>query len=493
VITAASLAYAVVVTADAPGAAYFSTPARVWELGLGALLAVMPLSRVPGRLASLLCWGGLAAIMVATLTFAEHTPFPGLPALVPTLGAAALIAGGAARPSRLLVAPSMQAVGRLSYALYLWHWPLLIFVGARWGPLSAAEGLIVVAVSVIPAVLSHRWIEEPLRRSKLHFHRPRLTLAYAPCCAAVVFAVAALLPLLQPSVPTLAADEVEGARVMDTDAKLQEQADGVRPNPRKAVSDRSQAHKDGCLVSERETRSERCVYGERSSDRTLVLFGDSHAMHFFPAIDVVARRQGWRLVELTKAGCPPARVLVFNRVLKREYRECDTWRRRALRRVDRMERPPLVVMSSATYYRAYDGARRLDEQESADRLREGWTKTLEELRKMGTRPVVVEDVPQPPVDIPSCVLRALDNLETCAFPRDAGLAFPHAASDAAREIPGVHLIDPTPKFCLQEVCPAVIGDVLVYRNTGHLTATYAETMAPWFARKLRTAARGHFG
>ena len=493
VVGVASLLYAAFATAQAPGAAYFSSLARAWELALGAGLATVPLAmRAPRAVAAVLCWGGLAAIVVATAAFGKETAFPGPPALLPTLGAAALIVAGTARtqaaPLRALASRPMQALGRHSYALYLWHWPLLVFAGSRWGPLSPAEGVAVVLLSAVPAVLSHRWVEEPLRRSQLHFERPRLTLASVPCAALVVIAAALLLPHLD-RVPSLAAADVRGAAAMGPGATLQKRADGLRPTPRKAAKDRSRAYTDGCLAEERDTRSKRCVYGARSARRTVVLFGDSKAMQYFPAIDAVSRKRRRQMVELTKAGCPVSAVRVHNTVLRRAYRECDAWREHALRRIERMDPKPLVVASSATFYRVYDGGRRLGPKESAERLQAGWVRTLERLRRAGAEVVVVEDSPDAPGSTVSCVRRSLKKLGRCAFDRDKALSFPHVASRAARAVDGVRLVDPVGRFCLRRVCPAVIGDVLVYRNGGHVTATYARTMARWFDRRLRRALR----
>ena len=493
-IAAASFAHALAVTGADPGPAYFSTFARVWELALGALLALVPLgARLPRPAAAALGWAGLAAIVFATAAFGDDSGFPGAAALVPTLGAAALIAAGAARsagaPTRLLALRPMQAIGRHSYALYLWHWPVLVLAAARWGPLSPAEGLVVAALAAVPAVLSHRWIEEPFRRSQLHVRRPRHALALAPACAVLVVGLAILVPAIKPAVPTLAAEKVRGAKVMRPGAAVQTRATGLRPTPRNASKDRSRAYTDGCLAEERHKRSKRCAYGRRGSSRTVVLFGDSHAMQWFPAIESLSQRRGWRMLNLTKAGCPVPDALVHNKVLRRAYHECTAWRRHTLRRIER-ERPRLVVVSSATFYRVMDGSRQRSRAESGRLLHDGWVRTLRRLVATGANVVALEDTPAPPNLVPRCVARSMKKLGRCAFPRRQGLSFPHYATRAAAEVDGVKLVDAAPKFCLRRVCPAVIGDVLVYRNGGHVTATYARTMSTWLGRRLRARRAG---
>src|SRR3954454_17639837 len=102
---------------------------------------------------------------------------------------------------------------------------------------------------------------------------------------------------------------------------------------------------DGCHLDAPEAKSPPCVHGVPSSDTTVVLFGSSHAMQWFPALNEIAKERDWRLVGLTKSACPPAEVHVYSGVLRREYRECDQWRERTLKRIVQDENPSLIVTS----------------------------------------------------------------------------------------------------------------------------------------------------
>ena len=97
---------------------------------------------------------------------------------------------------------------------------------------------------------------------------------------------------------------------------------------------------------------------------------------------------------------------------------------------------------------------------------------------------LIEEVPHPSMNVPECVSRSLNHLQSCATPRSKALAYPPVNSRVAAEVEGVSLIDPTPTVCLEKTCPAVIGDVLIYRNGAHLTATYVRTLTPWLAKQL---------
>ena len=488
VIAAASFAYAVASVHAAPEAAYYSAFGRAWELGLGALLAVLPAQgrgaaakRPPSPIPTIVAWLGLAAIAFSVIFFGAATPFPGPAALVPTLGAAAVIAAGA--PLRLLTLRPMRWLGRVSYAWYVWHWPVLVFAGAA----SAGGRALVALLSLVPAWLTYRWIETPLRHSTLHVRRPWTTLAAGLAGPAVAVGIGLALSAGLSSPPALAAAEAVGAPALGR--QVQRSATALRPRPRDASADRGRAFADGCLLDVGVERSPACVYGDRRSRETVVLFGDSHAMQWFPALEAIARRRHWRLVELTKSGCPPQAVPVLYPPTPRRDPSCAAWRERALRRIERDERPALVVAGASMRYTVLDGERRLARRESTRALGAGYAPTLARLRAAAGRVAVLTDVPRPPRDIPSCVSGAMRRLRRCAFARGPAVANAFAIRDAAARVPGIETVDATDRFCLPDLCPAVVGDVLVYRNSGHVTASYMKTLAPWLERRLGPTTR----
>jgi hypothetical protein len=354
--------------------------------------------------------------------------------------------------------------------------------------LSALEGLAVLAASYVPAVLTHRWVERPFHHSETLSRYPRKSLALGGACTTSAVALGLLLFAVTPTIPTKSEARVAGATAMlEDDRSLQESADAVRPTPREAEAkyNRPRMYADGCHLELPDTKSPECVYGNPSSETTVVLFGDSHAMQWFPAFNALANERNWRLVALSKSACPPAEVTVTNASLRREYRECDEWRERTLERIAQEENPSMVVTSSLPTYRVREDGKRLDRDASNEALVEGYASTLRKLRSTGAQIVVVKDVPHPHRDIPQCVSQALDNLEDCAIPRSKALDYPPLNVRAA-EAESVHLIDPTPVLCLERRCPAVIGDVLVYRNGAHLTPTYVRTLTPWLGKQLPT-------
>ncbi|GAA4873090.1 hypothetical protein GCM10025788_09140 [Serinicoccus chungangensis] len=184
-----SFGWAVHLSTASPPEAYFVTSTRLWQLGVGALVALGSAwwSRVPVPLATALAWGGPAVVLAGAVLTDAQTPWPGWAALVPTLGTAAALVGGvraseSSGPVRVHRAALLQWTGALSYSLYLWHWPLLVVAEARWGQLSVWAGLGVVLLSVVPATLGYLLVEQPVRHARGRWARPAAGLAVGALC-----------------------------------------------------------------------------------------------------------------------------------------------------------------------------------------------------------------------------------------------------------------------------------------------------------------------
>ena len=495
IVLAGSFALGVQLTADQPASAYFSTFGRAWELGLGAALALLGAVWLRPAVAAALAWAGLAAIVYAAVAFDAATPFPGVAALVPTVGTALLIIGGAslygqarAAPAALLSLGPVRYVGRISYSWYLWHWPALIFAAAAWGSLSVAAGLAVVAASLVPTVVTHHLIEDPVRVSRALARRPNRALAVGFACMAIGVCAGIALKDAQPRLDTAPIAEVKGAAALPEQPYPQQRADAVRPNPLRAREDRSRMYDDGCLVGIAGTNSNKCLYGDTEGKRTLILFGDSHALQYAPALDEVADTNNWRLIVLTKAECTPGEVPIRSMVADREYSQCDEWREDSLRRIE--EGSPssaAVVMSGDTAYTPYgEDGQELSGDAGAAAMEAGYLATLERIHDAGLRTVVIKDTPTSSSDVPGCVSEDLDDLGSCAFDRERDRT-KEFDSRAARAAPETALIDITPEICPRDLCRAVIGNALVYRDKSHLSATFARTLAPVIERDLERA------
>jgi hypothetical protein len=207
-------------------------------------------------------------------------------------------------------------------------------------------------------------------------------------------------------------------------------------------------------------------------------------MQWFPALDRVAKQRHWRLVGLTKSGCPAADATVYLSSTRGAYTNCDGWREAALDRITEQEKPDLVVIGGlATYRTAGPQGGQMSAEASHRKLVAGYEHTVERLRASGARVELMHDTPRPG-DVRECVAQHLKKLKACATPVEKATGYDPIMPQVAAGRQGVQVIDPTPELCRDDECPAVIGNALVYRNSNHLTATFVQTMTPWLERQL---------
>lgn len=204
VLFASSLAASYFYTPAYPAAAYFLLPTRAWELLAGAGLALVApqLSRLRVPLRALLGWIGLLGVLLVGWSFDENTVFPGILALVPVAATGAIVISGCGTvcgPGRLLAIAPLQWIGQRSYSLYLWHWPLLVLLEARFGILDVLPRVGVLILSTLLAVISFAFVEEPARRHAWLAALPRRSILAGAALAAIVFIAATTLSVLSPS------------------------------------------------------------------------------------------------------------------------------------------------------------------------------------------------------------------------------------------------------------------------------------------------------
>jgi peptidoglycan/LPS O-acetylase OafA/YrhL len=500
-LTVASLGYSAYELGRAAPWAYFGLPSRAWELGAGALvaLAAARLARLPRWAAPVLGWGGLAAIVVAAFGYDDATAFPGFAALPPVLGAAGIIAAGCATTGgvgKLLGLAPLQFVGRVSYGWYLWHWPVLVIVPAALGRgLGLGARLLVCGGSLLLAYATYRLLENPLRHRRALAAQPIRGLGLGLALSGTAAALALVAADNPPAVPV-------GVDAVDTGALLAVSADpqatlarliaaadrttrvpaNLTPALADAPKDLVKPQTDGChltLTSPEVTPP--CSYGRPSAAKTVVLFGDSHALQWFPAFEKLANRHAWRLISLTRSSCSPAPVRVLNRKLKRVYTECDSWRESSLARI-RALHPQLVVVASNTGYRD-DLVGHPDDPDAL--WASAWARLFAALRATSGKVVLLGDTPFLSREPADCLAAANASVSGCAEPTGTVLRDPdwRAIVRHAAETAGAPVVDPVPWLCAQR-CPPVVGNLLVYRDANHLTSEYAEMLTPLLDARL---------
>ncbi len=516
VLTAASLVWSVAHTAADPRAAYFSTTARAWELGLGALLALTAphLARaLTPLLRSALTLGGLAGIGWACVTFGDLTPFPGYAALLPVLGSAAILLGGVEQPdrtpgttwpSRLLALPPLRAVGDWSYSLYLWHWPVLLLPRLhQHRRLDLSTNLLLVLVAVALAAATYRWVETPMRTGRRLTTRHSTGRSIGLYPAAVVTVGAACLASSawihwsigeygeHPAVSLTefgVADE-SAYRLPSDDRLALVRASVIAAEHDMAVpSDLSPDLLDlrddvpgvGACEYDRGSRA-LCRRGATDATHSLVVLGDSHGRMWIPALERIARRADWATYYLVKPKCTPARVVVGEQGTDHPWDDCTDFNSWTLDRIADLH-PDLVVVSTSPPLRRAgvfddDGRQILDTGGIGRALGPGYDALFADLAPLADRTVLVSDVAAGLDDPVECLTTGHPDLGTCLFtPQWRSTYLRRVAVESARRS-GVPVVDPRPWVCWQDRCPVVVGSTLTYRDLDHLSATYAAELA----------------
>jgi hypothetical protein len=258
----------------------------------------------------------------------------------------------------------------------------------------------------------------------------------------------------------------------------------LRPPLAAARADVPVTYTDGCHLDFRQTVPGRCVFGRASSATTVVLFGDSKAGQWFPALQALAAQRGWRLVSLTKSACAAADVPVWLSSSRRVYSECSTWRANALARIA-AERPSLVVVSDDRFYQLAINGAPVPVANAIATWRAGLARTLTRLRGLSRSVVLIGDTPRSRFDVPVCLAAHLADSRACATPqRQAVDANWLAADRVSARSAGVRFVDPSSWVCPSDPCPPIIGHELVYREQDHLTAVFAASLAADLAPRL---------
>jgi peptidoglycan/LPS O-acetylase OafA/YrhL len=502
VIVAGSFYYSVILTpADAPWA-YFSLGTRAWELGLGALVALgaSKLAQLPTPVAWIGGWLGLAAVVASAFVYNGKTPYPGSAAALPVVGAGLLIACGCAVQggvAGLLGVRPLQFGGRVSYSWYLWHWPMLVIAPMILGhALGWPERLAVVVLSLAAAFITFKLIENPARSLKLP--NPQWFAGGLVLSGSAVLAAAVVIANPQPLVGTGRAATVARAptatpavtREMNAaivaGLRMTNAPRNLTPQPAQAYNDVPVSSNDGCHASLLAVTQGPCVYGDKHSKYTVVLFGDSHMQQWQPAFIQAGTYARWRVVNWTKAGCAPQEVAEFNSQLNRVYTECYTWRAQTLRRIAALN-PTVVVVTGADVE-----AQNLSSAAFADTT----LATVRTLQRTTTAKIVyLEDTPFPGYDVAGCVAAHLDDVKACNLPlsRAYNQARYQAVDHALRNLGGVTLVEPRRWMCADNVCPAVVGNLLVFRDQSHLSVGFSRWLAPRITSLLDELRPRHVG
>lgn len=498
-IFAVSLAFSVHETTTNQAFTYFDTRARLWEFAAGSLLALILPHLRPGRITRLvLGWTGILMIIACGLVIQVENQFPGWIALVPVLGAIAVIISGQA-PARaeqprgtndagmqkgrgfgvdtLLSSPPVLSIGRISYALYLWHWPVLItyLVITDTSTASIGAGALIIGLSVVLAWGTMRLVERPLNSSSWVQRSKRHHLILTAGCALLVAvplsgwetrislqqqqlaqqpaslnpgAEALLSPDLQvslPDAPLLPAATDLGAEWGNAGPSCEGE---YRPQD-PALTSCHQIDPDG------------------PATKTVVVIGDSHANQLMPALTRIAEDNQWRMISLLRNACR------YGAESEARDEACNDRNDAARDYVLNLQ--PDAVITHGTLSTA---------EAPYEQLVPAWEEGIEVFLEEGIEILAIRDNPRFEMNMFECVELHGQNAPQCNTPREKALLPVNPVEDIASRQPLVHSLDPTPAYCTDTTCPAVVGNVHVYMDLDHLTRTYVESFTDYFQDEL---------
>ena len=440
-------------------AAFFLPFARLWEFMLGALVLLIPPIRRQ-RLANALSVIGVAAILAAVFAFDDGLAYPGYYALLPCLGAAATMsAGEASVMGRFLSLRPNVLLGKLSYSVYLWHWPVFVYYDYYVGrEIAPQKKLWLIPLVLAIAYLCWRFVELPARR-RTGWPAGHVTIGAA---AAAVVACLAVIVVAQQGFPHRIPAEV---RVLGNQKVM------TKLTCTEAVA------LEGTLSRER------CVVGVpwATAAKRAVIWGDSHARHLLSLLDIPAREQNLSIVYWF--GCPP---FVDNQKIRREKAQAPDYSQQCARSrlefLDFINKSPnidLVIIADVwaiypqnLYFR---GVFKPSDRDRVMRLIEdGLVQTLAQIQPQQLPVLIVGDVPRPSYHVPDCAIRAVSSLwrKPCKkfspffreVDRPTEAILERIASDQDR----VYFLDALDAMCGKQGCPIRVGNEIIYSDNNHL-------------------------
>ena len=489
VVGAFSFFLSVTDSGDDPIWSYFGIHTRAWELAAGAFIAVLAdrLHRtVPPPAAAAASWTGLAAVVASAFVIDEGTVFPGYAAALPVAGAALVIAagcvphhGGAA--ALLSIAPA-QYLGKISYGLYLWHWPIVMIGPVALGVEPSLRYMVpLMALAFLLSVAMFHLLEHPVRSRRPLVQVPSRALALGGALMVGALAasfVAVTQPVTDENAPTVGevtGDESTVWQLLGEASEIDSVPANLTPPLEEAREDEPAMYDRGCVVARSSPDLvDDCWFGDPEGEKTMVLYGDSHAAQWFPALNQVAEASGWKLLTLTKANCSVPDVREYDPKLEREYTECYDWKEKALDQIEELS-PELVIAASYEDKEIF-----ADDPDRA--WARGWAEAVGQLRSAAAEVRVLLDTPVAAADVPDCLSEHPDDATECVTDLEGAVPHPErreAAMEAAFEA-GAEVIDPIPWICDTETakCPVVVGNLLVYRDSNHLAARFVAELAP---------------
>ena len=493
----ASLTWSIIQTNTEPTIAYFSTFTRGWELAVGALLAVVANKiNINKTLRTFLLYAGMIMILISVFTLNESMAFPGFLAVIPVTGAAIILISGTnnhAKFNQILTNKFMVWVGGISYALYLWHWPMLILWESKTGEKPGFfVALCLLLISVLLAWLSTTFVEDPLRLSIWWKNKKFLTNLLGIILIIITIAISYLM------IPASALKEANKLNFISLEETLKNVEKATLPNSQMFIDgttmpqlaliaeDRSIAYDDKCHIEHTDDRvPTNCIYGDKTSTNTIALFGDSHASMWLPALNLWGMKNNYKVVLFAKSECPAATFTPYSSILKRVYYECTDWRNQAIQEIIKLK-PQYVIITSAHQLAGVDQNNESDlSKNSMDKKwSEGYATTIKTFTDSNVKVILLGDAPGLGKDSSACIKSHRSDATECSTEMLESTTIAIERESNAAKTAGIPYVQVDDLFCYENTCPAIIDNRVVYMDGTHITRTYSEYLAGALGEKL---------
>jgi len=471
-ITSLSFVLCIYLTYRKQAWAFYLSPARAWEFGVGALASLFPFAKwaTYSRSAAVSGWIALAALILSCFLLDEFSAFPGYLAAAPVVATAVVLTTGknGAGPNLLLKQRAFQFAGTRSYAMYLWHWPILVLGSTMFGT-TAATTFAYFILTVMLSAVSFVWLEHPIRSNSW--------LVQSSIRSVAVGSVLTIVGLLAGAGLFLEAKFVNRPRQMAIQA---------------STSKYSISTENGCLVAFTTAKPARCVFGPSNYTRTIVLFGDSHADQWTTALARIAERKQWRLITYLKSSCSASDIAVYNMRLRRFSPECEAWRRETIDQIV-ADRPDLIIVSQfSSGYIKGDLTNLGPNAVEQDAWEAGLRQTFLSLQAAHSAILLLRDNPTPYLPVGICLARAEWrglSMDECGRDREVAVINTVTKSEqrVASQFANTRFVDLTPEICSGSRCPATRDGTIVYRDANHLTVDFTLRLEPTLAREIQSA------
>lgn len=501
VITILAFIFSVSYTSYDAAQAYFVTPTRFWEFSIGGLLAMMPsATKLPRRAQNLLGWAGVIGIVIAAVVYSGDTAFPGYTALLPVIGAALFIRYGSHdRVSGIYWWASLKPSTRMgdwSYAIYLWHWPLIILASYHLDPFLWPHKLGLILITLMLSAVSQKLIEDPLRRAR-PFKVPARAFTLMASNMAIIAAVIVLLPqTLSPNTSDeVTIQECTGANVFLNNCEDK----GLEGEPSISAT---QVHAEGeehtypeCFIPQGKTDFDRsnCSLGAdpATADYTIAVFGSSHARMWLPMFDDLGKEMNWNIQGYAKSACSPIPLPTTAPDASGSTRErsegCDEF---VIETAEKLKNDPDIdaiatgSLGGTEKHYMEDGETATDSEkvEAIDQMWQDWADADKDV-------VVIAEVPYfNEIEAPTCITENENEIvENCSVSYEDAVESPTRFQrlTASEGTADMSYYDPAKGICDTNRCYSMVGGLVTRYDATHFSSDFARSYTPDFANFMR--------